>query len=158
MEDWRLRGQEEYLSKAKLVRVRFKAYGEWDHLHCAFCWDKISENEGDLHTAYSTLDFRHLICEECYNDFKDSFGWEIETRLSEQLKYMSDIQFQRKSVGACAKEGSKCEFCGERMVADQKIAKPGYAGEDEQYWVCDTCFGDFKDMFGWSMLEKDSKE
>ena len=76
MDDWRLRGQDAYLSNAKLVKIRFKQSGEYDHDHCDFCWDKFSEQEGDLHIAYSTLDAAHLICETCYDDFKELFSWE----------------------------------------------------------------------------------
>lgn len=76
--DWRLNGQEAYLSGAKLVKTRFKPHGEYDHDHCSFCWDRFSGFEGDLHTGYATVDGNHIICEECYKDFKDRFQWELE--------------------------------------------------------------------------------
>jgi lipopolysaccharide biosynthesis regulator YciM len=27
----------------------------------------------------------------------------------------------------------------------------GYATEDKYYWVCPSCFEDFKDMFNWKI-------
>ena len=44
----------------------------WDHEHCYFCWKKIVEDD----IAYC-LDSNpeHWICETCFDDFKDRFGW-----------------------------------------------------------------------------------
>jgi len=43
-EDWRLRGQEDYLRGATLVRKRYKAWSEdWEHDHCEFCWTKFMD-------------------------------------------------------------------------------------------------------------------
>ena len=76
--DWRLQGQEKYLSGVKLVKIRFRQSGDYDHDHCAFCWDKFSEVEEDLHVGYATLDGYHIVCETCYEDFKERFQWELE--------------------------------------------------------------------------------
>ena len=77
--DWRLTNQEEYLYDAKVKRGEFKAAEQrLDHCHCAFCWDKFSEYEGDLRNGYRTNDGRYWICEECYNDFKEMFRFELE--------------------------------------------------------------------------------
>ena len=43
-DDWRLRGQEDYLSGKVLYFRTWKApKKEWDHDHCEFCWDKFSD-------------------------------------------------------------------------------------------------------------------
>lgn len=81
MEDWRLNGQEAYLLGAKLKKTRFEAEGYYDHVHCDFCWGKISEYDGDLHVGYCTEGEIHWVCEECYNDFKDMFHFELEPSL-----------------------------------------------------------------------------
>ena len=75
MEDWRLNGQEDYLMYAKLAKQKFKFQGGYDHVHCDFCWAKISEYEGDLEEGYCTESEEHWVCEECYNDFKNRFCW-----------------------------------------------------------------------------------
>ncbi len=80
--DWRLRGQENYLMGKKLYFIRFQKHSEeWNHEHCDFCWAKFSDFEGDLHEGYCTgpdnKGSEYWICPECYNDFKDRFGWKL---------------------------------------------------------------------------------
>lgn len=76
--DWRLTFQEQYLKNAELQKNKYVKFSEtWDHDHCAFCWDKFSECEGDIHIGYCTLDKKYWICEECYNDFKEMFNFKI---------------------------------------------------------------------------------
>lgn len=78
-DDWRRQGQEEYLMGAKLCHVR--AYHppspDWDHEHCAFCWEKIGEYEGCEHSGYCTVDTGHWLCEECFRDFADEFQFTV---------------------------------------------------------------------------------
>ncbi len=76
--DWRLMGQEYYLMNAKLKKTVYKAPSErWDHDHCRFCTDKFMEREGFLHEGYCTEDENIWICEECYQDFKEMFGFTL---------------------------------------------------------------------------------
>jgi len=75
--DWRFRGQDEYLDK-DLKFAKYERYSEtWDHDHCEFCGATFSEFEGDLHEGYCTFDKRYWICENCYNDFKSMFQWKV---------------------------------------------------------------------------------
>ena len=79
MDDWRLNGQEDYLFGKRLSKKFFKSIGWYDHVHCDFCWDKISDCcEDALEFGYCTQDEEHWVCETCYKDFKDSFKWELE--------------------------------------------------------------------------------
>lgn len=74
--DWRLVNQQEYLMNAELSKSVYKPLSKnWDHDHCAFCWDKFSENAEDLSSGYCTKDKKHWICEECFNDFKEMFNF-----------------------------------------------------------------------------------
>lgn len=76
--DWRLTYQEEYLKNAKLRKKQYKIPApRWDHDHCEFCWEKFSEYDGDLHEGYCTTDGKHWICEECFQDFKEMFCFEL---------------------------------------------------------------------------------
>lgn len=77
--DWRLTNQDLFLSKAKLKKQNYKKPSkEWDHDHCCFCWEKFSEDETvGMTWGYSTLDEKYWICEDCFNDFKDKFEWEV---------------------------------------------------------------------------------
>jgi hypothetical protein len=78
-DDWRRTGQENYLIGMKLLYIsKYKPFSErWEHEHCCFCNQKISQCEGDNHSGYCTNDKKqtHWICEECYEDFKDEFNW-----------------------------------------------------------------------------------
>ncbi|MFR5876381.1 MAG: hypothetical protein ACLUFN_07820 [Eubacterium sp.] len=77
--DWRLLNQESYLKNAKLVKAKYsKQLEEWDHAHCAFCFDKFSENSEDLNIGYCTENREYWICEDCFNDFKDLFEFKVE--------------------------------------------------------------------------------
>lgn len=73
--DWRVTNQMNYLFKQNLIKGCFVPYREgWEHEHCAFCSEKIDANTP---IAYSTVDRYHWICEQCFNDFKEMFEWEV---------------------------------------------------------------------------------
>lgn len=80
--DWRLQGQERYLTGAKLLRKVYRGSqtrsGE-DHDHCEFCFAKFMvENLPDvLHEGYCTLDGYRWVCARCFTDFKELFRWEL---------------------------------------------------------------------------------
>jgi hypothetical protein len=81
--DWRLTGQEAYLTHVPLRRQRYRRYAanpKWDHDHCAFCHAKfmVEELPDVLHVGYCTLDEYHWICEVCFQDFTSRFGWTVE--------------------------------------------------------------------------------
>jgi hypothetical protein len=74
-DDWRLRGQEDYL----IGKTRFKATaGHSAHEHCDFCWHMFMEScEGlkDCSTeGYCTEDKKYWICEKCFDDIENSNG------------------------------------------------------------------------------------
>ena len=65
-QDWRLNRQEEYLQNAVLYRVVFPIF-----------WEKAMTNtECEF---YCTKDMYHWICKECFEDFKDKFGWTVKS-------------------------------------------------------------------------------
>lgn len=77
-DDWRLNGQQKYLSDKILYLRKWEASDEdWDHEHCTFCWEKFSDDADDLHEGYTTEDEYYWICSDCYNDFKEMFGWKV---------------------------------------------------------------------------------
>jgi hypothetical protein len=82
MDDWRLNGQERYLSGVTLVRRTYRRYSknaEWDHDHCEFCFAKfmIEDVPDVLHVGYSTEDEYRWICDSCFAEFKDRFRWTV---------------------------------------------------------------------------------
>jgi hypothetical protein len=68
----------------KGVRLRFSHYRPyregWDHDHCEFCGKTFSARLGDLSEGYCTLDEYHWICQDCFSDFKEEFGWMVESK------------------------------------------------------------------------------
>lgn len=80
-DDWRRMGQEEYLSGVKLYHfAQFSPYSKkWDHEHCEFCGARFSENPEDEHEGWCTTRKNErtsrFICQECFRDFKEEFGW-----------------------------------------------------------------------------------
>lgn len=81
-EDWRLQGQERYLSGVTLTYRRYRRYPkdpDWDHDHCSFCWAKfmVEDYPDVLHDGYCTLDDYHWICTNCFADFHERFGWTV---------------------------------------------------------------------------------
>ena len=62
-----------------LYRRPWKATPANDHDHCAFCWDKFAEYDGCLHEGFCTEDGMEWICEVCFNDFRERFGWQVKT-------------------------------------------------------------------------------
>lgn len=84
--DWRLQGQERYLKGVTLFHRRYRQPAEnleWDHDHCAFCWAKfmVGNSEEAQHQGYATADDYWLVCEACFNDFKNMFEWKVVNEL-----------------------------------------------------------------------------
>jgi hypothetical protein len=78
--DRRLANQASYLSGVTLHWAQWhRPRLEWDHDHCAFCWDKFMEEETSdvLHAGYTTADEYYWICPTCFQDFKEQFGWQL---------------------------------------------------------------------------------
>lgn len=46
-----------------------------------------------------------------------------------------------------------CEFCGGKFSDADGDAHEGYATEDNYHWICPVCFGDFRAMFDWTVIE-----
>lgn len=80
-DDWRLMGQQRYLTGVVLHRARWARTREgWDHDHCEFCtrkiWDRASGND-EADVGFTTADDYHWICDNCFADFRDQFGWSV---------------------------------------------------------------------------------
>lgn len=70
--DWRLTNQENYLKGVSLIHTVYKRNSVNNHDHCEFCWKEFSIEDD---SAYCTIDKYHWICEKCFSDFKEIFGW-----------------------------------------------------------------------------------
>ena len=76
--DWRINDHQKYLHGIALKKTTFKESAKNDHEHCELCWEKFSNNDGDAHEGYCTLNNYYWICEECFKDFCDLFNWTIQ--------------------------------------------------------------------------------
>jgi hypothetical protein len=79
-DDWRLRDQERYIGGAMLHRATYHAPSSvWDHDHCEFCWAKFMDSDEPeiLREGYVTDDGRDWVCPQCFEDFRERFGWTI---------------------------------------------------------------------------------
>lgn len=82
-DDWRLTNQERFLQGATLWRAQWtRPRPEWDHDHCVFCWVTFAEEDclGMIRIGYTTPERYYWICDQCFEDFKDKFEWQIEDR------------------------------------------------------------------------------
>ena len=80
--DWRLQGQERYLTGVRLAYGPYRTDPKnpsWDHDHCEFCGTKFMVDGGPeaLCEGYQTLEDCRWICSTCFTDFRDRFGWEL---------------------------------------------------------------------------------
>ena len=78
--DWRLSTPKDYLKGRAWIRKPYRKYREgWDHDHCEFCWAKFMEpgTPDTLHEGYSTRDDYWWVCSQCFDDFRELFGWTI---------------------------------------------------------------------------------
>lgn len=78
MQDWRLQGQERYLTGAVLTWAKYvPPRADWDHDHCEFCSRKFSLRGEDLQEGYTTRDRYRWICGPCFVDFKEQLRWTV---------------------------------------------------------------------------------
>ncbi len=113
-DDWRLlKGQQEYLNGVALTWRRYQALRtNWEHEHCDFCWTKFldtnyadghaqtlaNEPENNHGAGYTTIggdgvdagEFR--ICEPCFEDFAERFGWSVVMSDPESWPYQCEAQ------------------------------------------------------------------
>jgi hypothetical protein len=80
--DWRLTNQEKYLKGVTLIHRKYRQYPrnpDWDHDHCSFCWAvfMVGGESGNLEEGYSTEDEYHWVCPQCFEDFRETFGWSV---------------------------------------------------------------------------------
>jgi hypothetical protein len=83
--DWRIDNAEHL----KGVRLQYLRYTQpsptWDHDHCAGCWAKFAEFEGEdiLHEGYTTCEDDprgaccDWVCPSCFGDLKDEMQWTV---------------------------------------------------------------------------------
>lgn len=72
-------------------------------------------------------------------------------RIQGQGKYLAgkEFIFREWATKNPEWEHDHCEFCWNKFVAGTK----GYCTLDLYYWICETCFNDFKEMFHFKIVD-----
>lgn len=71
--------EKDYLHNKELQYKEFIGEDKNDHEHCELCWHRISNLKDDSHNGYYEELSKSWICDECFNDFKDLFGWSVRS-------------------------------------------------------------------------------
>jgi hypothetical protein len=80
-------------------------------------------------------------------------------RFQGQEKYLQGVTLYHRHYRRYAQnpnwDHDHCDFCGAKfMVEDFPDAlHQGYATVDDYHWICEKCFGDFKDIFQWNVID-----
>lgn len=83
--DWRLSGHQDYLHGLTLVRRRYRPTATNDHDHCELCFAKFRDAAlpDVLRQGYSTPDGYRWICDTCFSDLREHFGWNLRSEEDE---------------------------------------------------------------------------
>jgi hypothetical protein len=85
-------------------------------------------------------------------------------RLQGQERYLHGVTLVRRRYRAYAENPSwdhdHCVFCQAKfMVEDHPdVLHEGYATIDDYWWICVTCFEDFKQRFSWILVRGDDSK
>lgn len=78
IDDWRRQHQQRYLPPGTpFVRVAYAPRPRNDHDHCEMCSAKfmLGSRPDTLQTGFKTIDDDRWVCEPCWSDFAQEFGW-----------------------------------------------------------------------------------
>lgn len=80
-------------------------------------------------------------------------------RLMGQEDYMQGYEFKYIKFKSQYYKSlhTHCEFCWHKFMENSEGVEDcpsyGYCTLDNMYWVCEDCFGDFREMFHWKLVE-----
>lgn len=74
-------------------------------------------------------------------------------RITNQMNYLYRLKLEKVIFEKTENtDHEHCEFCWEKFGDSPENLHVGYATPDRYYWICETCFHDFKEMFEWSIF------
>lgn len=85
---------------------------------------------------------------------------ESEWRLQSQESFLKGMKLIKKEYKKYSDtwDHDHCAFCFDKFFEAPGYLHEGYATEDEYYWICETCFHDFKERFEWVIVEDSDDE
>jgi hypothetical protein len=76
-------------------------------------------------------------------------------RLRNQARYLTGATLfgQQYVSGKVPDDHDHCEFCFAKFMQSgtSNLLDAGYTTADHEYWICPTCFSDFRDKFAWTV-------
>jgi len=70
-------------------------------------------------------------------------------RFRDQDGYLMCAKLTRSNFDISIREHDHCEFCFEKFNNNSQY---GYHTLDNYYWICVSCFDDFRKMFNWEIV------
>lgn len=68
---------QKFMLNERFIKAVFELGGE--HEHCTMCGIKISASAEDIHEGYVTTKNMHWVCCECFEAYREEYGWKLET-------------------------------------------------------------------------------
>ena len=71
-------------------------------------------------------------------------------RLTNQKLYLDGVKLVKSNILSYPdKDHEHCCFCWGKFGKYDDMLKIGYCTADARFWVCETCYNDFKILFNW---------
>ena len=80
--------------------------------------------------------------------------WNIEEY--EEKDYLHNRRLKRKQFVRppdSRNDHEHCELCWNKISIYEGDLHFGYYEEESKSWICPTCYNDFKDLFGWLLID-----
>jgi len=78
---------------------------------------------------------------------------ENDPRLAIDNTFLSEFTWENKRWTQTREnwDHDHCEFCGAKLmdIDSSDVLREGFTTPDEYYWICKTCFEDFREKFNW---------
>lgn len=73
-------------------------------------------------------------------------------RLTNQMGFLYEarLKHQHYSPKGTDWDHDHCSFCLEKYESGEHM---GYCTLDERYWICESCYEGFREMFKWMVVE-----
>jgi hypothetical protein len=87
---------------------------------------------------------------------------EDDWRLGNQADWLQGVEVRRTEYKQPSKEWDHdhCEFCWakftEHPYSEEPTLQVGYVAGQFNHWICEKCFGDFRERFQWRVIDDDS--
>ena len=76
---------------------------------------------------------------------------ENDPRLTNQKSYLFNVTLKySRFMPSLDRDHEHCVFCWIKIPDE---VDGGYCTIDENYWICDRCFNDFKEIFQWKVQD-----